>query len=91
MGALVRAAAALGGDVDVRIRWRGEHLDRLIDEAHAALVDALVGRLRRLGWIVEVEVSFAIWGERGSVDVLAFHPDFGAMLVVEVKSTVSRR
>lgn len=89
VGALVRAAAALGGDVDVRIRWRGEHLDRLIDEAHAALVDALVGRLRRLGWIVEVEVSFAIWGERGSVDVLAFHPDFGAMLVVEVKSTVA--
>ena len=89
VGALVRAAAALGADVDVRVRWRGEQLDRLIDEAHAALVDVTVGRLRRLGWIVEVEVSFAIWGERGSVDVLAFHPDFGALLIVEVKSAVT--
>ena len=89
VGALVRAAAALGADVDLRVRWRGEQLDRLIDEAHAALVDATVARLRRLGWIVEVEVSFAIWGKRGSVDVLAFHPDFGALLIVEVKSAVT--
>jgi transcriptional regulator with XRE-family HTH domain len=89
VGAVVWAAAALGADVDVRVRWRGEHLDRLIDEAHAALVDATVRRLRRLGWIVDVEVSFAIWGERGSVDVLAFHPDFGALLIVEVKSAVA--
>jgi hypothetical protein len=36
-----------------------------------------------------VEVSFAIWGERGSIDILAFHPAFGALLVVEVKSVVA--
>jgi len=89
VGALVRAAQALGADVDLRLRWRGEQLDRLVDEAHAALVDATVARLIRWGWIVEVEVSFAVWGERGSVDVLAFHPQSGALLVVEVKSTVA--
>src|SRR6266850_257682 len=86
VGSLVRAARALGADVDIRLRWRGEQLDRLLDEAHAAVVDAMVARLTRLGWVVDVEVSFAIWGERGSIDVLAFHPGFGALLVVEAKS-----
>jgi transcriptional regulator with XRE-family HTH domain len=88
IGCLVRAAAALGGDVDLRLRWRGEQLDRLLDEAHAAIVETFVGQLRRLGWIVEVESSFNIWGERGSIDVMAFHPSSGALLVVEVKSVV---
>ncbi len=88
VGALVRAARALGADVDIRLRWRGEQLDRLVDEAHAAVVEATVVLLRRHGWIVEVEVSFAIWGERGSIDVLAFNPEFGALLIVEVKASV---
>jgi transcriptional regulator with XRE-family HTH domain len=89
VGALVRAAAALGADLDVRLRWRGELLDRLLDESHAAVVELIVGRLRRLGWIVEVEVSFSIWGERGSIDVFAFHPGTRALLVVEVKSVIA--
>jgi hypothetical protein len=89
IGSLVRAAHALGADVDVRLRWRGEQLDRLLDEAHAAVVDAMVALLRRFGWIVDVEVSFSIWGERGSVDILAFHAAHGALLVVEVKSVVA--
>jgi hypothetical protein len=37
---------------------------------------------------VAVEVSFAIWGERGSIDVFAFHEPTGIVLVVEVKSVV---
>jgi transcriptional regulator with XRE-family HTH domain len=89
IGSLVRAAAALGADVDVRLRWRGEHLDRLVDEGHAAVVELIVRRLRRLGWIADVEVSFSIWGERGSIDVFALHPGTQALLVVEVKSVVA--
>jgi transcriptional regulator with XRE-family HTH domain len=89
VGALVKAAAALGADVDLYLRWRGERLDRLVDEAHAALVDTFVLLLQRLGWIVEVEVSFSIWGERGSIDILAFHPQFGALLIVEIKSVIA--
>jgi hypothetical protein len=88
-GALVTAAAALDADVDLYLRWRGERLDRLIDEVQAGLVDAFVRRLVGSGWIAEVEVSFSIWGERGSIDILAFHPRFGALLVVEVKSVVA--
>jgi transcriptional regulator with XRE-family HTH domain len=89
IGSLVRAAHALGAEVVVRLRWRGEQLDRLLDEAHSALVDAMVARLKRHGWVVDVEVSFSIWGERGSIDILAFHPAFGALLVIEVKSVVA--
>jgi transcriptional regulator with XRE-family HTH domain len=88
LGSLTAAAAALGADVDVRLRWRGEQLDRLLDEEHAVVVESMVGILKRHGWIVEVEASFSIWGERGSIDVLAFHPRCGALLVVEAKSVV---
>jgi hypothetical protein len=89
VGSLVKVAAALAADVDLYLRWRGERLDRLVDEAHAALVDTFVRLLQGLGWIVEVEVSFSIWGERGSIDILAFHPLFGALLIVEIKSVIA--
>jgi transcriptional regulator with XRE-family HTH domain len=44
-----RVIAALGASLDLRVRWRGEQLDRLLDEAHALTVAAVVGRLSRLG------------------------------------------
>jgi hypothetical protein len=40
------------------------------------------------GWEVDVEVSFSIYGERGSVDVLARHPATGLVAVVEVKASI---
>jgi hypothetical protein len=83
---LVAIASALGADVDVVIRWHGERLDRLVDESHARLVDLTVTRLAEAGWQCEVETTFSIWGERGSIDVLAFFPNARVVLVVEVKS-----
>jgi Holliday junction resolvase-like predicted endonuclease len=68
--------------------WNGEALDRLLDADHAALVDIVAATLRTLEWLVAVEVSFNIRGEWGSIDVLAFHPATGVILVVEVKSVV---
>jgi transcriptional regulator with XRE-family HTH domain len=85
---LLEAASAVEAILDLRLRWNGEQLDRLLDEAHAALVESVVGMLSGHGWEVAVEVSFSIWGERGSIDVLAFHQDTGTLLVVEVKSVV---
>jgi transcriptional regulator with XRE-family HTH domain len=84
--ALDAAARAVGGWLDVRFRWHGEELDRVLDEAHARLVEAVVRFLADLGWDVAVEVTFSAFGERGSIDVLAFHPGRRALLVVEVKS-----
>jgi len=85
---LRRVAVELGARVDVRLLWHAEGLDRLLDERHAALVDQTLDLLAGLGWTAAAEVSFSIRGERGSIDVLAFHPRTGSLLVVEVKSVV---
>ena len=37
---------------------------------------------------IETEVSFNHYGERGSIDILAFHPATRVLLVVEVKTVV---
>lgn len=83
-----RAVRALGARLEVRISWRGENLDRLLDEGHARLVERTIGLLGRHGWTVEVEATFSEWGERGAIDILARHAPTGAVLVVEVKSVV---
>ena len=85
---LDRAAAALGATIEIRLRWHGEQLDWLLDEAHAAIVDRTVSMLRATGWEVAVEVSFSIWGERGSIDVLAYRPSNRILLAIEVKSVI---
>jgi hypothetical protein len=85
---LQRIAAALGARVIVRLDWNGEALDRLLDMGHAALVEAVVRTLRSVGWEVVPEATFNLYGERGSVDVLAWHPSSRTVLVVEVKSVV---
>ncbi len=53
-----------------------------------AIVEQVVRILAATGWLVATEVSFNIWGERGSIDVVAFHPATRALLVVEVKSVM---
>jgi Holliday junction resolvase-like predicted endonuclease len=80
--------AALGGYLSVRILFQGEGLDRLRDRRHAALVERMVKRLRADGWEVATEVSFNHFGERGSIDILAYHAATRTLLVVEVKSVV---
>jgi DNA-binding Xre family transcriptional regulator len=86
LATLDRIAAALGAVVHVDIRYRGGEADRLVDRGHAALVEFVVGVLRRIGWEVVVEYSFNAFGERGSVDVLAWHAPTRTLLIVEVKS-----
>jgi transcriptional regulator with XRE-family HTH domain len=85
---LASAACALDGLVDLEFRWRGENLDRLIDEEHAAVVDEVVGLYRAAHWEVVVEASFSIYGERGSIDVFAWHPGLKIVAVNEIKATV---
>lgn len=80
--------AELGAELDLRVRWRGEELDRLLDATHAAMVERLVQVLVPLGWQCAAEVTFLIGGERGSVDVLAWHERSGRLLVLETKSVV---
>ncbi|HEY5486045.1 MAG TPA: helix-turn-helix domain-containing protein, partial [Candidatus Limnocylindrales bacterium] len=88
LDAIERVVVGLGGELDVRVRWRGEELDRLLDAVHAAIGERLVEILAGIGWRCAVEVTFWIRGERGSVDLLAWHPATGRLLVVETKSVV---
>jgi transcriptional regulator with XRE-family HTH domain len=85
---LERVTTALGARVRWSIEWNGEAMDRLLDEDHAHLVERIVRWLGRHGWAVAVEVSFSVFGERGSVDVLALHEPTGCLLVVEAKTVV---
>jgi transcriptional regulator with XRE-family HTH domain len=88
LGTLVNVATVLGATLDVRLLWQGEGLDRLLDAGHAELVDRVIRILTSPDWEVATEVSFNIRGERGSIDILAFHHASGALLVIEVKSVV---
>ena len=81
-----RVAAALEMRLDLTPRWRGGDLDRVLTARHAALSAWAVTELQARGWVVRPEVTFSIWGERGSVDLLAWHPGRRALLVVEVKT-----
>jgi transcriptional regulator with XRE-family HTH domain len=83
-----RLAEALEASLEIHLRWNGEGLDRLLDQAHAGLVESVVTHLRNDGWLAEVEATFAIRGERGSIDVLGYHEATGIVLVTEVKSVV---
>jgi transcriptional regulator with XRE-family HTH domain len=88
LASLEAIAKALGARLNVAMTWNGEALDRLLDADHAALVEIVASTLHSLEWQVAVEVSFNIRGEWGSIDILAFHPATGVILVVEVKTVV---
>jgi transcriptional regulator with XRE-family HTH domain len=85
---LEKVARPLGARVLCRLTWNGEGLDRLLDANHAEIVERVVRMLAAAGWLVATEVSFNVWGERGAIDVLAFHARTRILLVVEVKSVV---
>jgi transcriptional regulator with XRE-family HTH domain len=79
---------ALGADLDVRVRWQGEGLDRLLDEGHATIIDGFLPLLRKADWQVALEVTFNEFGDRGSIDIFGWHPATRSVLVVEIKSVV---
>lgn len=86
---LRRAFDAVGARFVCLVRYRGGDLDRLLDERHAATSIAVAALLRRRGWIVLGEVSFNSYGDRGSVDLLAWHAATRTLLVVEVKTDIA--
>ncbi len=85
---LERIVGALGARLTTRLDWNGEALDRLLDAEHAAIVDRIVRILAADQWLCVTEASFNIAGERGSIDILAWHPASKATVVIEVKSVV---
>lgn len=82
-------AEALGADVRLAPYWRGAKLDRLIDRRHTLLQNEVARLLITWGWQVGAEKSFNHFGDRGSVDVLAWRPEAGALLIVEIKTEIA--
>jgi transcriptional regulator with XRE-family HTH domain len=83
-------AAALDIQLDIVSRWRAGDLDRLLSGAHSALHESIARwfRAELPEWVLSPEVSFSIYGERGVIDILAWHPGRRALLVVELKTDI---
>ena len=89
LGTLRRVAAALDASVAVSVRWHGGDLTRLVNARHAAMHERIAHLFRSLpGWQPEPEVLFSIYGERGVVDVLAWHATTRTVLVIELKTQI---
>jgi len=86
----VRSARLVAARLDIHLpfdaRWRGGDGLRLLDQEHAALVNAVVRRLARAGWEIAVEYSFNHYGERGVADAVGWHAATGSLVIVEAKS-----
>jgi transcriptional regulator with XRE-family HTH domain len=90
VGALRRVAAALDIRVDLVPRWRAGDLDRLLNAKHSQLHE-MVARWfasELPAWVLAPEVSYAIYGERGVIDIVAWHPGRRAILVIELKTDI---
>jgi transcriptional regulator with XRE-family HTH domain len=85
--AVRRVAAALEIRIEVLARWRGGDLDRLLNARHSALHESMSRLFEGLpGWVAAPEVSFAVYGERGVIDILAWHAPTRSLLVIELKT-----
>jgi transcriptional regulator with XRE-family HTH domain len=87
---LRRVAAALDVRIDLNARWRAGDLDRLLNARHSELHE-LVARWfaeQLPDWVLAPEVSFSIYGERGVIDILAWHEPTRSLLVIELKTAI---
>lgn len=86
---LRRTAAILDVRIPLEPRWRGAALDRVLNERHAVMAEAVTRLLIDNGWEVRPEVSFSHFGERGVVDLVAWHPVHRTLLLVELKTELA--
>lgn len=87
LDAIRSVAAALDLRVDVVGRWRGGDLDRLLGAGHSALHESVARSFGGLaGWEFASEVSFSNYGDRGVIDLLAWHEPTRSLLVIELKT-----
>jgi transcriptional regulator with XRE-family HTH domain len=86
--AVRRVAKALEVRMDFAPWSRHGDLYRFATAEHARLVESVVRELIELGWEARAEVSFNLGGERGFVDVLAWHQRTRTLLVIEIKTEI---
>ncbi len=87
LGVVRSVADALDARIDTYVRWQGGDLSRLVNAGHAAMHELVAAIFTRLdGWTAEPEVSFSVFGERGVIDLAAWHPATRSLLVIELKT-----
>ncbi len=76
LGTMRQVCRALGIRLTLEARGQGGDLDRLLGARHSAMHEGLARLFADLpDWVAVPEVTFAIFGERGAIDVLAWHAD----------------
>lgn len=87
--ALGRIFGVLDARIRIEIDWRGGGVDRLLDQRHAELLTALAHEFVKGGWETLPEVTYAHFGERGSIDLLGVQEATRSVVVAEVKSQLN--
>ena len=88
-GQIRAVARALDARFEGLVRWQGGDLDRLTNRGHAQMHEAMARWFADLeGWEAVPEVSFNEFGERGIIDILAWHASTGTVLVIELKTAI---
>ena len=70
----------------VEASWRGGQIERVLSGRHAAMAERVTAILVAAGFEVRPEASFNHFGERGVVDLVAWHPKNQMLLLVEIKT-----
>ena len=88
LGTIRAVSTALEISLDLQPRGRGADLDRLVNARHSALHEAVTRHLATTypDWVLAPEVSFNIYGERGIIDIMLWHPARRALLIIELKT-----
>jgi transcriptional regulator with XRE-family HTH domain len=87
-GQLLAVAASLHADLELFLRWNGTDLDRLLNAGHSAMHEVVAAMLLAASWETVPERSLSIWGERGVIDIVAWHAATRTLLVVELKTEI---
>lgn len=87
IGQLRAIASQLEIRVEIVASWRGGDGARIVNERHSRMHELVAARLAaEPGWAFATEVTFSEWGERGTIDILAWHGATGTLLVIELKT-----
>jgi transcriptional regulator with XRE-family HTH domain len=82
-------AQRLDMTLDLGVRWQGADQERLVAAGHARMHELVATMFRALpGWEVVPEVSFSVFGERGLIDLVAWHEASRSLLIIELKTAL---
>jgi transcriptional regulator with XRE-family HTH domain len=87
IGTIRAVGGALGIRVSTELRGSGAELDRLLGAHHSAMHEEVARDFAPLpDWTTVPEVTFSFFGERGAIDILAWHAPTRSLLVIELKT-----